>query len=373
MYCEDFSIGIVCNNFEGYATIFCMRGVRRTIAVVCFLLTTVFFLTSCGEGKKLLDRHGRPEVSVPTSVLVELERPRSAEPACTPPPTLAPPPKTAEPEPTPFSIAWLSDTQAMAYGGDPRPLKKMGEWIADEKEERNILFVVQTGDAVENGFSDWQWKNFDACYDAFKDTVPYIAIAGNHEISIRRHDYAAYLARPNVRDIPHDNTFERGRAVYATFEAGGTKFILLGAGWESEGLAANWMNEVLRAHPDYVAILLFHGYLQGSGRFTIPGKQMFEEVVKTNPNVRLVLCGHVNGVDVRYDELDDDGDGVSDRCVTAMMYNYQSAEQDCGQLRLLTFNPADRSMTVLTYSPFTKRMYRDYHFSSAEFTIDNAF
>ena len=150
-------------------------------------------------------------------------------------------------------------------------------------------------------------------------------------------------------------------------------FLLLGAGWESEELAANWMNEVLRAHPDSVAILLFHGYLQGSGGFTVPGKQMFEQVVRKNPNVRLVLCGHVNGTDVRYDELDDDGDGVPDRRVTAMMYNFQSAGQDCGQLRLLTFNPADRSMTVLTYSPFTKRRYPDYHFSKAEFTIDHAF
>lgn len=297
----------------------------------------------------------------------------------TPPPVAETPPATPfplctpEPEATPFSIVWLSDTQTMAYGVDARALGAMGRWIAAEREERNILYVVQTGDAVENGFSDWQWQNFDECYNAFQDTIPFFAIAGNYEIGIRQHDYTAYLKRPYVRAIPKDHAFEDGRAAYATFYAGGTEFLLLGAGWESEERAADWMNGVLRTHPDMVAILLFHGYLQGTGGFTIPGKAIFDRVVKPNPNVRLVLCGHVNGTDIRFDDLDDTGDGEPDRRVTAMLYDYQNSGEDCGQLRLLTFNPADRSLTVLTYSPFTQRVYPDYFIRKAEFVLDNAF
>jgi len=147
----------------------------------------------------------------------------------------------------------------------------------------------------------------------------------------------------------------------------------MGAGWGIEEDAVPWMNDVLRSNSDRVAILLFHGYLSPDGGYTVVGKKMFAEVVKPNPNVRLVLCGHVCGTAYRADEIDDTGDGVPDRCVSAMMYNYQDHELDSGQLRLLTFDPVSHGLTVLTYSPPLKRYFRDSHFSSAEFTIEKAF
>jgi hypothetical protein len=284
--------------------------------------------------------------------------------AHTPIPTIAP---------TPFSIVWLSDTQAISYHNYYHALKDMGQWISDEREERNIVYVVQTGDAVENGFSDWQWENFDQCYDAFKQDIPFLAIAGNHEIGIRQHDYAGYLKRSYVTDIPQRNKFRQGRAIYMTLRAGGIDFIILGAGWEAEEEATNWMNQVLRAHSDHVAILLFHSYINSGGKFSVIGKQMFEQVVKPNPNVQFVLCGHVLGTGVRFDDVDDDGDGVPDRRVTGLMYNYQNMDEECGQLRLLTFDPIAHSLDVFTYSPHKHRVYIDGYFRKSEFTIDGAF
>ncbi len=294
-------------------------------------------------------------------------------PPHTPIPAVPSAPPTDTPVPTPFSIVWLSDTQSMTYCNYTDALESMGRWIVDEKQARNILYVVQTGDAVENGFSDWQWKNFDACYDQFRDELPYIAIAGNHETGMKRHSYVGYLSRRNVSEIPRRYSFERGRAAYATLRAGGIDFLILGAGWDSELMSVDWMNEVLREHRDFVAILLFHGYIQTNGTYTVVGKKMFEQVVKPNPNVKLVLCGHVLGTAVRFEDVDDNGDGAADRRVTALMYNYQNADTDCGQLRLLTFDPMARSMRVLTYSPYQKRYYRDYTYSSSDFLLDNVF
>jgi hypothetical protein len=294
-------------------------------------------------------------------------------PPHTPIPAAISAPPTDTPAPTPFSIVWLSDTQSMTYCNYTDALESMGRWIVDEKDERNILYVVQTGDAVENGFSDWQWKNFDVCYDQFKEELPYIAIAGNHETGMKRHSYVGYLSRRNVSEIPRRYSFERGRAAYATLRAGGIDFLIIGAGWDSELMSVDWMNEILRQYPDSVAILLFHGYIQTNGTYTVVGKKMFEQVVKPNPNVKLVLCGHVLGTAVRFEDVDDNGDGTPDRRVTALMYNYQNADMDCGQLRLLTFDPMARSLRVLTYSPYQKRYYRDFVYSSSDFILENAF
>ncbi len=277
------------------------------------------------------------------------------------------------PAPTPFSIVWLSDTQTMTYQRYPGRMAEMGRWIHDEKEDKSIVYVVQTGDAVENGFSDWQWAEFDSCYNEFKDSLPYLPIAGNHELSIKRKDYSAYLERDYVKKIPPENAFKSGRAVFSTFNAGGIDFLLLGAGWDSELDAVAWMNEILQRYPDHVAILMFHGYIAEDARYTVVGKQMFEQVVKPNPNVRFVLCGHVCGTAYRPEDIDDTGDGIPDRRVHAMLYDYQHFQTDSGQLRLLTFDPTSRGLTVLTYSPPLDRYFRDSYFSSAEFTIDHAF
>ncbi len=270
-----------------------------------------------------------------------------------------------------FSILWISDTQTMAYYGHSKALNAMGQWIEDNREKENIRFVVQTGDAVDNGYSERQWKYYDELYDHFRGKIPYISVAGNHEI--KKHGYDAYLARPDIRAIPRENSFERGKAVYATFQSGDTKILLVGAGYDAESESVDWINSVLEQHRDYTAILLFHEYLASGARYSRTGKMLFEQVVVPNPNVRMVLCGHWLGVSALFEPIDDDHDGTVDRTVAQMMYNYQDAEEDCGQLRLLTFDERDRTVRVMTYSPYTGRYYKDYFLGGSEVTLENAF
>ena len=346
-----------------------MKHYSRLIMIIIAFTAIYFILLSvaCAPAD-IITIPSTPELTAAVAVTP------TVMPTSTPSPmqTLSPTPTS---EPTPFSIIWLSDTQMMSYTRYPGRMAEMGRWISEERENRNIIYVVQTGDAVENGFSDWQWEEFDTLYNEFKDNIPYLAIAGNHEVGIQQKSYEAYLKRDYVANIPPERAFEQGRAVYATFSAGGINFLMLGAGWFAELDAVPWMNEVLQRYSDHVAILLFHGYIAEDGRYTVIGKEMFESVVKPNPNVRLVLCGHVCGTGYRAEDIDDNGDGIPDRRVNAMLYNYQAYYEcyETGQLRLLTFDPITHGMTVMTYSPPLNKYYFDYAFSSAVFTIDEAF
>lgn len=271
-----------------------------------------------------------------------------------------------------FTIVWLSDTQDMAYHGYNNAMHKMGEWIISQKDTLDIRYVVQSGDMVDNGAAIKQWGRFDAMYNAFKEEIPYISTAGNHEI--KKNGYLEYSMRPEVLAIPESNRYLAAQALFQTFESNGTKFIILGIGYEPEASTIPWVNGVLSAHPEHVAILLIHDYLQNGGKYRINGKEMFEQVVLPNPNVRMVLCGHVKGVSSRFDDIDDDGDGTPDRVVAQLMYNYQHFEDKCGQLRIMQFNTVDRSITITTYSPVTDRFYRDYMFGDkSTFIIENAF
>jgi hypothetical protein len=271
-----------------------------------------------------------------------------------------------------FTIIWLADTQDMAYHNYDHAMQKMGKWIIDQKGPLDIRYIVQPGDMVDNGASPRQWERFDEMYNQFKDEIPYISAAGNHDV--KKNGYLEYSIRPEVLAIPQENKYKDAQSLYQKFEANGFNFIIVALGYEVEPGAVLWANDVLKAHPDHIAILLIHDYLQSGGRFRINGKAMFNQVVVPNHNVRLVLCGHVKGVSSRIDAIDDDNDGIADRTVAQLMYNYQHFEDKCGQIRTMQFNTTDRSITVTTYSPVTKRYYRDYMFGDQfTFTLEDAF
>lgn len=66
--------------------------------------------------------------------------------------------------------------------------------------------------------------------------------------------------------------------------------LYMGWGITDEDIA--WMNQVLKKHPDRMAILAFHEYLLVSGNRSPIGEKIFKEIVKPNPNVVMVLSGH---------------------------------------------------------------------------------
>lgn len=261
-----------------------------------------------------------------------------------------------------FTIVWLSDTQDMSCHSYNQAMQKMGQWISEQKEILDVRYVVQTGDAVENGANPRYWTELDLMLDEFKNEIPYIGAAGNHEV--KKNGYLEYLRRPEVLSIPKENVYKNGEASFQTFEVNGYKFIIVATGYGIEEESVGWVNSVLQDHKDHLAILLYHDYMQTNGRFSISGKSMYRQIVVSNPNVFLVLCGHVcegsHSVSSRIDTIDDNNDGIVDRNVNQLMYNYQSSGMDCGQLRTLLFNTEDHSITVTTYSPVTGRYYRDW-------------
>ena len=275
-----------------------------------------------------------------------------------------------------FTIVWLSDTQEMSWHSYDHAMQKMGRWVFDQKESLNIQYVVQTGDAVENGANPKYWAEFDLMLNEFKNEIPYIGAAGNHEV---KKGYQDYLNRPEIVSIPKENSYKNGESSYSTFEINEEKFIIIATGYGIEEESVDWVNSVLESHKDHSAILLYHDYMQTNGRFSINGKSMYQKIVLPNPNVKLVLCGHVcegdYSVSYRVDSIDDNNDGTMDRNVYQMMYNYQSCGYgNNGQLRILSFDTKDRSITVTTYSPITKKYYRDWmNGDEYTFTLKDAF
>lgn len=91
-----------------------------------------------------------------------------------------------------------------------------------------------------------------------------------------------------------------------------------------------WMDKIVKAHSDRIAVLCLHDYFKTDMTLSDSGEQIFERVVKKNKNVYMVMCGHRYNIGCKAIDIDDDGDGEFDRRVYQLMSNYQAAGEEGG-------------------------------------------
>ncbi|MDO4565477.1 MAG: metallophosphoesterase [Clostridia bacterium] len=299
----------------------------------------------------------------------------TATPASTLPPTPTPSPSPT-PAPTPFTMVWITDTQSVVFTEKTQHVfPEMLDWIVEKQEELDIVAMLHTGDITENGWRADHWAIFEPHLHSLDGKIPYLMIAGNHDIGMRLKDYTAFLDREFVKQaVAEERAYLDGRGMYLTFSGGGCDFIAVGLGWNTtDDEALSWAKSIFDAHPNHIGILLLHWYLDGE-QISILGREINDKLVSLCPNLRLVLCGHVmKGLYVSF-EFDDDGDGQTDRIVHAMRHNYQSDIVKVGYLRTLVFDPLTRSITVDTYSPvLDDYIYFDDDPEADRFVIENGF
>ncbi|MEX1095026.1 MAG: metallophosphoesterase [Planctomycetales bacterium] len=263
-----------------------------------------------------------------------------------------------------FSIVLLPDTQFYSLN-HPETYRKQTEWIREQVKPRNIRFVVHLGDIVHEN-TEAEWKRADEAQKVLDGVVPYSMVPGNHDMVLE--------GRRVVRDTSLYNRFfppsryknekwyggsmaeESNDNNYCLFEAAGMKFLVLSLEFAPRDEALDWARNVAAKHPDHRVIVATHCYLRPAGRDTScasgysvegnSGEQMWDKLVRRQPNIFLVVSGHFAGTNVQTSANDDGG------TVIEMLADYQNlANGGNGWLRVLTFDPAQQRIHVETYSP----------------------
>ncbi len=255
-----------------------------------------------------------------------------------------------------FSIAWESDTQ---YYNEEflQHQTAIHDYVLGQRENQNIQYLIHTGDIVDDYDQPYQWANAAGEYARLDDAgLPYGVLAGNHDVGSGLSDYSQYSqffgeARYGANPW-YGGSYQDNRGHYDLVSAGGIDFVMLYMGWDPQADHIAWMNDVLARYPERVAIVNLHEFMLTTGGLGPVPQQILDEVVATNPNVRMVLSGHYHDAFTRIDQFDDDGDGAVDRDVYSMLFDYQGLpEGGQGFLRLLQFDNEGQSMRVRTYSP----------------------
>ncbi len=262
-----------------------------------------------------------------------------------------------------FSIILLPDTQKYTEEGAMKfnLYERQTRWIAENRNERNIKFVIHLGDITERNGQKESWQEWDVAHKAHQilddHNIPYSTTTGNHDYYSREGHYRNYKKNVYARNTDYSEYFGafrfEGRPWYGgsyspeninnymTFEEGDLKFLVLSLEFLPRKSVLDWAHGVLEAHPDRKVIVVTHSYIDPEGDYTtdrgrswgekynmtgVEGEAFDNEFLKQHSNIFLLLCGHRSGS--RYKLMEDTFNG---NLIHILLTDFQSLRTKWGR------------------------------------------
>jgi hypothetical protein len=281
-----------------------------------------------------------------------------------------------------WSFVLLPDTQCYSESY-PEVFLAQTEWIARQRQARNIQFALHLGDITNNNVHP-EWINARRAMDVLRQAgIPHLLVPGNHDMgpwgnaTTRESFFSDYFIQRNARVAGEsENAFLR-------VTVGEAKFLILGLEFAPRDVVVEWANEVVAKHPDHHAILVTHAYLYSDGArydWTGPGKAQSWNPnaygVGTRPDLasegvndgealwRQLVSRHKQFLFTFNGHVLNDGIGHLEsraplgHSVHQMLVNYQCGvtpdrkKGGGGFLRLMEVQPDGRTIQCSDYSPY---------------------
>ena len=267
-----------------------------------------------------------------------------------------------------FTVVLLPDTQ---YYSEKFPLNYVAQtmWIRDRVVDDKIKFVIHLGDIVQNPGEKPEWETANRAMTFLDGVVPYSMVPGNHDMVLPSRDATLYNFYFSPKRFAGRKWYgghmgESNDNNFCIFEAAGMKFMVVSLEFAPRDAALDWAADVIKSHPKHRVIVATHCYMRPDGRDNAggmpykiegnSGEQMWEKLIRKQPNVFLVVSGHVLGVGLQT-SINDAGGKVLE-----MLTDYQGLPNGGdGWLRALEFSPGENKIHVKTYSPLLDKHNKD--------------
>ena len=304
-------------------------------------------------------------------------------------------------ERSPLTIAVIGDQQVPIRKKEFYPsFIRQIEWLSENAEAINLRFVTQVGDIIENGHVHEQWKLADAAMAVLdgginadgKKGIPWNVAYGNHEVNFKEKGsdpsgkkadlFRSYFGGNTISTHRYSNQksfkgvssneLNTYHIIQGAGEKSGRQFLMLNLEYDVPGHkkdskvleedrpkfdAIQWAQGVLDQHhkmPTVITTHVFEGkkygppnrpYSKGPGRNS--QIQIFEKLVRNNPQVFLVLSGHTSE-DSHQVKTNDAGYKVL-QLVTD--YNKVLPHGGGGYMRLIKIDESKETLAVKTFTP----------------------
>lgn len=279
-----------------------------------------------------------------------------------------------------FTIVALPDTQVYCEKY-PVHFHNQTKWIAEQRVNRNIKFVVHLGD-ITNRNTKPQWEVARSAMARLDGVVPYSLALGNHDCgpggnaadrSTMLNDFFSVADAKKSPCLAGLKDSDRLDNSFHVFTAGKAAFLVLALEWAPRDETVEWARDVVARHADHHVILTTHAYLyyddnrydwKKHGRkqkwnphdyetAALPGgvndgEELWTKLVASNPQAFLTVNGHV--LEDGLGRLTSKNQRGKD--VHQILVNYQmKREGGEGFLRLFEFLPDGRAVRCKSYSP----------------------
>jgi len=281
-----------------------------------------------------------------------------------------------EPTPAPektFSIVVLPDTQGYVTKKSKSIFESEVNWILENRDRQNIVFVSHVGDIINRYKSDSEWKIASDNMLRLLGKLPFGFSVGNHDMLSSGESAKFQKTFPASLFKEFDwygGQMKNNANSYQLISAGGMDFIILHIECNAPDKVLEWANGVLEDHPDRRAMITTHMYLgplkkpsKSSDYFDAPkgrmrwhkthGKdgntpqQMWDKCFSKHRHLFLVCCGDQS----RSQAMHQTAQGEHGNSVHECLSDYRE-----GYLRVLRFEPKENRISVMTYSPHLQKL-----------------
>ena len=303
------------------------------------------------------------------------------------------------------SIIFVGDIQRYCRDTVTHPIASMMfAWIAKTRKQLNTKCALFAGDLVEFNeesqyiFADRggdcsskeMWQSVSDHFARLDNKVAYIACTGNHDYGKRNiedrntHFNEIFNAQRNRLSTQMlrgmcENKFGVPTFENAVFEVdlGGKwgRVMVFSIEFSPRKSVLEWVHKKATTEfVDKTCILLIHDYINMDGEFTkankrykrrhkypediIGGEDVWNNLVKKTPNLRLVLNGHASSPIPTVDansafRVDKNDAGKNVYSMVFAMHGDRTYAHGCdGWLRILEFLPDGKTVKVMTFSPY---------------------
>jgi hypothetical protein len=282
----------------------------------------------------------------------------------------------------PWSLVILPDTQEYSrlY---PGLFHLQTQWILENKDKYNIVYVLQNGDVVNSNI-EIEWQSASRAFARLDGKVPYAISLGNHDFDAGGRTTLAnqYFPVSRFEKWPtFGGVMETGKIdnTYHTFNAAGQDYLILCLEFGPRDEALDWGNKIIEKHASHKIIFMTHAYLysdstrydwitkkdqQSANPHAYPiadttindGQEIWEKMVKKHHNSFMTISGHVFEGGLGFlTSTADHGNNVHQ-----MLVNYQMLPiGGDAWLRILNFSPDEKTIRVETYSPLYEKFDTD--------------
>ena len=201
-----------------------------------------------------------------------------------------------------YSFAIVGDPQIMNLN-QPEKMAAMYQWIADNKEAKNIQYCLTMGDLTDDN-TKAEYDRIEASFKKLKDVgLPYAFVRGNHDKQTNFDTYITYAEHGN--QVAESGTFDGTmKNTWQKLTVGKVKYLFINVDYQNTFAELDPINEFIGQNKDYNVIVSTHVYMGNNGKLLqdlrweqsdtneYAGTDLWEQMVSKHDNIVLMLCGH---------------------------------------------------------------------------------